>query len=75
LEVNLLSKETGRKVAHSVLRHVATNWYTYLQLIAALAIKDYAHAYIIVKKLCLKTALQFLFAKAKAIKENLDAKK
>ena len=63
-------KETGRKVANIVLRHVATNWLTYLQLIAAILVKDYVHAYIILKKLCFNTAARILVNQAKSLKEK-----
>jgi len=75
LEERLLSIESRRKVVNIILRHLAANSYTYLQIIAAIVVKDYFGAYIILKKLFFKTAFQFLFTQAKSMKEKWYDKK
>jgi len=70
----LLSNESRRKIVNTIVRHFATNSFTYLQLIAAIFVKDYVNAYIIAKKLFLKTAFQILLTQVKSMKEKWDDK-
>jgi hypothetical protein len=65
-------KKSGADVVKIVLAHVATNGWTYLQLIGALAHKDYSTAFFLLKKLCVSTAFQLFSKYMKSLKEKSD---
>lgn len=60
LEEHLSWKKSAYEIANAVMRHFVTNSFTYYHIFGALLTDDYATAFILFKKLAIKTAFQYL---------------